>query len=63
MVGWDIKEREAYLADWGLYLDEKYCVANQITGNRPCDNGHPCNKCQTEEVRLAFEEWRTTKGA
>jgi len=63
MVGWDNEERRSYQADWEQYLNEKYCMVSQLTGNRPCDNGHPCDRCQTEEIRLEFEQWRTTKGA
>lgn len=31
---------------WEKHLDKYYCTADPMTGNRPCDNGEPCDACR-----------------
>jgi hypothetical protein len=30
------------------------CYAHPLTGNRPCDEGAPCNKCDADWVQEVF---------
>lgn len=34
---------------WEKHLDKYYCTADPMTGNRPCDNGEPCDACHTSD--------------
>ena len=41
---------------WERVLNRMCCSENPITGNRPCDNGVLCDRCQTELVREVYQE-------
>lgn len=42
---------------WEKFLEEEcQCFADQITGNRPCDNGCFCDKCLTDEIRVKWNK-------
>lgn len=43
---------------WSEFLNTYCCKENEITGNRPCDNGAGCDKCHTKTM---FELWQQLK--
>lgn len=47
---------ETAMKIWGKVLDELCCTENPITGNRPCDNGVLCCKCDEPEVKRLYKE-------
>lgn len=41
---------------YSRYLNEVYhCYADE-SGNRPCDNGAICDRCEQQEI--SFSDWR-----
>ena len=47
---------------WGEFLTEcGFCKENPLTGNRPCDNGTPCDKCHEEWVGEMYVDWKKGK--
>lgn len=41
-----ITKGEEAMSKWSIFLNEtKYCQSMRGTGNRPCDNGVPCDRC------------------
>lgn len=41
-------QKEVRDHSWERYLASLGCYADEETGNRPCDNGVLCDKCQRE---------------
>lgn len=40
---------------WENFLDDNYCKAHPLTGNRPCDDGDFCDVCHTEEAQELYK--------
>ena len=53
------EERHSY---WKEYLDKTFCSADEETGNRPCDNGCPCDMCSYAPLDKSFERFLIFKG-
>lgn len=51
-----MKYYKVTVTPWMQYLNEFFCNEDAI-GNRPCDNGCPCDHCQYPEGKPDFEEW------
>lgn len=42
---------------WNSFLNQNFCKANSITGNRPCDNGTICEKCSGDWIKIEFDKF------
>lgn len=41
---------------WENILNRMCCTANPITGNRPCDNGVLCDRCNSELIQEIYQQ-------
>lgn len=46
---------------WEDFLNQYFCKADELTGNRPCDSGEACDRCHSEEVDKNFKTWKQRK--
>lgn len=42
---------------WEKFLNQHFCTADTVTGNRPCDDGQVCDVCNTEEIQTIYKDW------
>ena len=54
---------EVLYSEWRRFLDEFFCDENLMTGNRPCDDGAPCDRCLAESLTQQFKDWRQQQNA
>lgn len=47
---------------WSDFLNESGICKSGYGGNRPCDNGCPCDKCSASYVDEAYTKWKKKKG-
>jgi len=45
---------------WKIFLNQNFCSEN-LVGNRPCDNGQICDKCQANWASEAFKKFKNEK--
>ena len=44
---------------WSRFLNEVFgCVAEEETGNRPCDYGLWCDRCHSPKVEAQYQQWK-----
>ena len=50
------------MSKWSIFLNmTNYCYSQKGTGNRPCDLGTPCDRCEyDEELQKHYEEVKNT---
>lgn len=46
---------EKEMTVWGEVLNDLCCKPNEVTGNRPCDNGVLCDRCTALDVQEEYE--------
>ncbi len=44
------------MTKWERMLNENYCQPDPFTGNRPCDDGEYCDKCQSMEAEELYND-------
>lgn len=42
------------ILSWGDFLTELGICQEDAVGNRPCDNGQPCDKCSADWIHAAY---------
>jgi hypothetical protein len=47
---------------WDKFLNETGICVSGYGGNRPCDNGCPCDRCMSEWITTRYENWLLEHG-
>lgn len=45
------------MKNWGTFLNLHFCLADESTGNRPCDSGKMCDDCRTYNATELYKKY------